>query len=449
MESGQDTSLRRKIGSERILLMLPLNVVMVGRIRGAVVSSRVAVALEQLRSRHPLLAVRVQIADDGTGLYVASGVPTFVTHVEPRQSEEQWIARVKSEWSTPFPIETGPLVRCSLIHSQEVSEIILCGHHAICDGMSLGYLLCDLLKLLTEPEQGVGELVDAPVIDSTTVPTPPSMNPFGRFIMGWINKQWASKRIRFGETDMRRMHEAFWKKNSQVQVVPWTMDAGSTEDLVSRCRAENVTVNTALWTAFLAAQYDIHFSGRRYRQRSALAVNTRDKLTVPVGDAFGFYASSLTVKLPYDGAKSFWDNARQIHTIISNELARTNLFRMLSAELVHPTLLDSLYFSKYGLLDEAMPKMLLRKMGWHKVTYGYAITNVGRFDIPTVYGSLKLEAVYGPSIYSDVEEKIVGVITVGGRLSCILTCNESVVGDGTRLRDAAMTHLEEAVKEST
>ena len=85
-------------------------------------------------------------------------------------------------------------------------------------------------------------------------------------------------------------------------------------------------------------------------------------------------------------------------------------------------------------------------MGWHEVTYGYAITNVGRFDIPTVYGPLKLEAVYGPSVYSDVDEKVVGVITVGGRLSCILTCNEAVVGDGARLRDAAMAHLEEAVK---
>ena len=61
MESRQDTSFRRKIGSERIMLMLPLNVVMVGRIRGTV-------------------------------------------HVEPRQCEEQWIACAKQELRTSFPI---------------------------------------------------------------------------------------------------------------------------------------------------------------------------------------------------------------------------------------------------------------------------------------------------------------------------------------------------------
>lgn len=449
MESRQDTSFRRKIGSERIMLMLPLNVVMVARIRGTVDCSRIATALEHLKSRHPFLAVRVQIDDDGTGSYVAAEVPPFTIHVEPRQCEEQWIACAKQELRTSFPIETGPLVRCLLIQSTEVSEIILCGHHAICDGMSLGYLLRDLLKYLAEPMHESKNPIDPPPIDFTTVPTPPSTNVLLRFMMSRINKKWAAKNIRLSEAEMRRMHQAFWEKNSAIQVLAWTLDPEATAGLVKRCRAENVTVNTALWTAFLGAQYDVQCDRQRYRQRSALAVNTRDKLKVPVDDAFGFYASSLTVKLPYAPEKSFWENARQVHLKIANELSRTNIFRMLFAEMVHPTLLDSLYFSKYGLLlDETMPKKLLRIMGWHKITYGYAITNVGRFDIPSTYGKLQLEAVYGPLFYSDVEEKIVGAITVSGRLSCTLTCNESIVGDCTKIRDAAIAYLEGALKKS-
>jgi hypothetical protein len=226
------------------------------------------------------------------------------------------------------------------------------------------------------------------------------------------------------------------------------MDPEATADLVERCRAENVTANSALWTAFLAAQYDIQDDRQPYRQRSALAVNTRDKLRVSAGESLGFYASSLTVKLPYSPRRSFWDNARRVHSKITKTLARTNLFRMLSAEQVHPTLLDSLYFQKYGLLDRAMPSKLLRKMGWHKITYGYALTNVGRFDIPTTYGPLELEAVYGPLFYSDVEEKMVGVITVGGRLSFLHASNKSVVGDATRLQESAMKHLGQAHKSS-
>jgi hypothetical protein len=192
MNSGSSTKFRRKIGSERILLMLPLNIVMIGRVRGTVDCSRIAAAMEKLRSRHPFLGVRVQIDDNGTGSYVTESVPAIVIHEEPRQSEEQWITRVKEEFRTPFPIETGPLVRCSLIHSEEVSEIILCGHHAICDGMSLGYLLRDLLKDLAEPIEEFESSIDPPPIDHSTVPNPPSANQLVRFIVGRINKKWAA-----------------------------------------------------------------------------------------------------------------------------------------------------------------------------------------------------------------------------------------------------------------
>ena len=436
---------KRKIGAERTLLMLPLNVVMVGRVSGDVDHSKVGVSLESLRGRHPLLAVRVEIEDDGTGWYLANGVPPIEVQLEPRQDEQQWLQRVKQEFRTPFPLERGPLVRCALIHSPDVSEIVLCGHHAICDGMSLAYLLRDVLGLVGCAGRGDMELLHPPAINSSTVPAPPRSNPILRFMMGMINRKWAKKGIRFGEAEMRQMHGAFWKANADAKVLAWTLNPASTSALAQRCRAEGVTVNTALWTGFLAAQHDVQGKGRRYRQRSALAVSTRDKLTVPVGEAFGFYAASLTVNLPYSSSDRFWDSARRTHARIARELSKTNLFRMLTAEAVHPTLQDSLYFRKYGLLDDSMPDRLLRKMEWHEVRYGYALPNVGRLDIPTTYGQLQIEAVYGPSFYSDVDEKVVGVITVGGRLSCILTFSEGNVGDGAELKESAMGHLERAV----
>ena len=228
-------------------------------------------------------------------------------------------------------------------------------------------------------------------------------------------------------------------------MIAWNLNPEFTQALSDRCRTEKVTVNTALWTAFLAAQHDIQPDRLKYREHSALAVDTRDKLKAPAGEAFGFYASSLTVDLPYFPPKPFWDNAREVHAIINNELSKTNLFRMLTANMMDPTLIDSLYFNKYGLLNETLPQKLLRKMGWHKITYGYALTNVGRFDIPTTYGPLQLETVFGPAVYSDVEEKVVGVITVGGKLSCIMACNEAVVGDCEPLKQSAMEHLKIAV----
>lgn len=50
---------RRRVGAERILLMLPFNVVMVAKIRGNIDGNRLVKVLDQIRTRHALLAVKV------------------------------------------------------------------------------------------------------------------------------------------------------------------------------------------------------------------------------------------------------------------------------------------------------------------------------------------------------------------------------------------------------
>ena len=427
------------------MFMLPFNVVLVGHLKGFIRPSEVAAALAILCSRHPMLAVRVQIEDDDSAFLTSENVPIIQVNTEPRDNTEQWLECIKKEFQTPFSIQTGPLVRCTLVCSDDECEIILCGHHIVCDGISLGYMLRDLLNLISQPTQNLGEPLIPPPVDKATVQNPPSSNWFIRFIMEIINKRWETKGVRFSESDMRRMHEIFWEHNSDLQLLAWNLDTEDTARLVQRSRAKRVTVNSALWTAFLAAQDEVQSDRLRYRQRSALAVSTRDKLLVPAGEAFGFFASSLTVDLPYFTSRSFWDNARTVHERIENALAKTNLFRMLSSELIHPTLLDSLYYRKYGMLKDSMPNKLLRKMKWHEISYGYALTNVGRLNIPTSYGSLELKAVYGPLFYSDVEEKMLGVITVGGRLSFLHISRRSVVGDADRLKDTAMSYLKAAI----
>jgi NRPS condensation-like uncharacterized protein len=290
--------------------------------------------------------------------------------------------------------------------------------------------LRDLLETIVSPNKEISPLPPPPPIDVSTVPDPPKTNPIARLVMTLMSKKWAAKKIGFGQNDLMRMHKKFWDANNQFQLKAFKLDVLQTKALVARCRQEGVTVNSALWAAFLAAQQDVQKDKGPYRMRSALAVNTRDKLKIPVGEALGFYASSLTLNLPYSPSDSFWDAARKIHSKIGREMKKTN----------------SLYFYKYDGLDEKLSRKLLKMMTWHKVSYGYAITNVGRLEIPTTYGSLEIESVYGPSFYSDVEEKIVGVITVGGKLSVIMACNEGVTGQGAadKLQAAVIEYLDRA-----
>jgi NRPS condensation-like uncharacterized protein len=430
---------------ERAILMLPFNVVLVGKIEGSVDPLEVKRILGLLQKKHPLLSAHAEMDEEGRCFLLGGDIPYIPVRVVERKNDSSWHELVKNELKTSFPIKEGPLVRCTLNHSVNTCEIILCAHHAICDGMSLGYLLRDLLTLLNEPEESLSPIIP-PSISKDTVAKPPKIRPLQRYVMNLINKKWKAKGIRFSETDMFQMHERFWKVNDDLEFLTWAIDPQDTADLIERSKAEGVTVNSALWAMLLAAQKDTQPDEQDYRIRNALAVNTRDKLRVSVGEAFGFYASSLTVKLKYLPKKTLWENARSIHSKIRKEISKTNLFRMLVSELIHPTLLDSLYFSKYGLINDSLSGRFLKKMKWHEMSYGYAMTNVGRFDIPSDYGSLNLKEIYGPVFYSDIEEKIVGVITTGGKMSFCLVCRKSIVSDPDRLQESFVTHLKQAIQ---
>lgn len=436
-------------GPERVLLMMPLNVVMVAKIKGSVDVERLASVLDSLRKRHALLAVRVVMDENDIAWYVSEDVPEFTIDTIPRQAEDQWLQIAVDECKTSFPIETGPLVRFSLLHSPERSDLVVCAHHAICDGMSLTFLIRDILQQLAAPEQEVEILPEPAAITRDTGPSPPPTNFIARGVIGLFNKLWARQNIRFNSNDLERLHRVFWEKNRDAGVLAWESSVAETKALVSRCRAENVTVNTALWTAFLAAQYEVQSDAEPYRASAGLAVSTRDKLTVPVGEAFGFYASSLTAHLEYDSRQTFWDSARIIHEKIGDSLAKTNIFRSLSAELLAPTLLDSLYFSKYGLIKSRLSDKLVRQMNWRGTSYGYSITNVGRMNIPTTYGQYQLESVYGPFVYSDVNEKTIGVITVGDKVTFLMSYNKAIVTPHTAeaIRDTAMDYLSNAINQ--
>jgi len=175
---------RKMSGAERVLLMLPLNVVMVARIQGAVDGRQLAAALDQLRQRHALLAVRIVRDAHDTAWYATSDVPAFPIHTEARTTDDQWQQRAIAEMQTPFPIETGPLVRFALLHAPERSDIIVCAHHAICDGTALTYLIRDMLQQMADPARAVERLPEPPAITRATVPAPPPSPLIARAFIG-------------------------------------------------------------------------------------------------------------------------------------------------------------------------------------------------------------------------------------------------------------------------
>jgi amino acid adenylation domain-containing protein len=108
-------------------------------------------SLQDLSNRHESL--RATISDDGMSmLVVASGALTAdFAHIENEQepTQKNAVARLRAAAvETPFNLNTGPLFRATLVFlGNQQFELILTGHHIVCDGWSFGVIAPELLTI--------------------------------------------------------------------------------------------------------------------------------------------------------------------------------------------------------------------------------------------------------------------------------------------------------------
>ena len=394
---SDSSDIRYPITVQRAMLMLPMYVVMTARVRGRICVEALRSALEQGRHRHLLLGTRVEFNDDQTAYLTRTNVPEFPVEVVQTKDDTRWQRLVEQYLSTPFSLETGPLAPFALVEGENSSHLIVSAHHVICDGISLGYLLRDILTACGSPEMTLEPLPVPPRVTQETATTPLRIFWLRRWIISKVWQAWDRKNIRFDSAMRDAMLERFFATNDEIDFHSGELSAPETDRLVARCRDESVTVNSAVWAAVLSAQHRL-LPRKRIHRTAGLARSLRPLLKPRVEDSFGFFAASMTFKLPYEPHLPFWQMARKAHARIHQRLKKENPFQQLILEIVHPGLVDSLYFQKLGFIDEGLSRRMLKLAHWHKEFYGCAITNVGRLDIPHTYGALTAEAVYGPVV---------------------------------------------------
>ncbi len=440
--SSDSSEIRYPITVQRAMLMLPMYVVMTARVHGQISTEVLGNALEQARHRHFLLGTRVEFNNDQTAYLTSANVPEFPVEIIQTKDDNRWQRLVEQYLATPFSLETGPLVRFALVEGETSSHLIVSAHHVICDGISLGYLLRDILTVCGTPLTTLEPLPVPPRVTQETAITPLRIFWLRRWIISKVWQAWDRKNIQFDTAKRNAMLERFFAANDEIDFHAGELSVPETDRLVVRCHDEGVTVNSAVWAAVLSAQHRF-LPRKRIHSTAGLARSLRPLLQPKVEDGFGFFAASMTFKLSYEPDLPFWHMVRKAHTRIHQRLKKENPFQQLILEIVHPGLVDSLYFQKLGFIDENLSRRMLKVAHWHKEFYGCAITNVGRLNIPHIYGALAVEAVHGPVVYSDVNEKTIGVATVAGRLTLSMTTDGHRIpfATGSRILTEALHQL--------
>ena len=371
----------------------PYNIVMAIRFRGDLPLDRLREGLDKAQQRHPLLQVTTVLDEQGRPCFTSDGVGKIPIKVLTREGDDHALRIVEQEFAAKFSMDIPqitslPLMRVTLLTgttpSTEKHDIIFCTQHTIADGMSMVFLIRDLIQFISIPNQPI-VLLDALTGNADLLPPkirkkmPRTMRKFN--ISFWVlkvrywlkfRKSWKTPNIRDGgkepEILKKTPPEQFFKLYS------WTLTPTETSELLFRCKQERVSVHAALCTTFLPNFPTINSP-----------VNMRTRFARPVGESFGFLASSATITMKYKPKLGFWINARKLHHKLLLQLREKKVF------------------SIYKIFSKVVPRAKIQEMGsiyanLMGLRLPFTLTNIGSLDnlgIPLSIGNLTIEDFFG------------------------------------------------------
>ncbi len=442
MDKIVETSQRKLTPIERIFSWSPFSIVtLVARIRGDVTEEMLTQAVSKARKRHFALQARIKVDEHGDPWFTTEDVGEIPIDVVHRESADDWVELAQQKGQIPCDFERQPAIRFLLVQSPEISELVILCHHIICDGLSLAYLARDILQYMGDPNGEVVLLPTPAPITRENTPGGASLNKIVQFFIRRMNKQWEADQIRFDQQDYESLSRAYWG-NYQHTMIPVELNEEETSKLVKRCKAEQVTVNSALAAAFIGAQVLV-IGEESCFSKVAVAANLRERLTPPVGEGMGFYAGLASPKFKYDPKQPFWDNARRFHVLIQPYYTDKHLFNDFTAWwYLDPAILEAINFKKLGGLvspdsvcyeklstfaqrEDVVLSILKRDQmeSLEKRYLGTAVTNLTRLNFPKEYGMLKLERLIlkpGGAFPLVSVNLVVGAVTCADKLSLVM-----------------------------
>ena len=440
------------------------NISVIATILGNVSIDGLQQTIKKMLQRHPILNAHVEL--DGKKTFVVANnsieIPIIVME---RTSDDQWREEIIHQHKIPFNMEQGPLIRFILLHSAEISDLIIFCQHVICDGMSLIYLARDIMTHLGDPSKRVELLPAAPIVNKDSIPSDIKPSLAMRTLGNTINKKWEKCEILVDYNDFYALHDVFWD-NYTYKAHLYELSREDTEALILACRKNGFTVNSALITAFAIAQNQLSPESQKYLEKFASAVNLRNFLKNPIGEQFGFFAGGMELKFKYSAKESFWDAVKKIHEKAGPEKVQKQvLIGTLNALNLSSTLIEAQFFAAFGHLIPPTSKSyekinafisdeknLANKMVKKRLSKGFGLaqimTNLGKTNFPEKYGDLILKNLILMPSCSPYTELVLGVVTHGGTLSITLNHMEESISSEKilKIRDRANKILKKAIR---
>lgn len=354
------------------------NVVTISRIKGSLNQEAVRQALDLLQLRHPRLNSHI-VGELDSLRFETEGTEKIPLRLASKFHKEQWQEVIIEEMNEKID-SSKVLLRSVLItieNEKDTNYLLTTVHHAITDGLSGIQLHSEILTYCQKIASGdqITEVKTLPALPSPDDLLPESMKGFRGKIKGLL----FLLRLKFQQLKNRPETLGFQKcvptELRRCGMIYRQLDEEFTQQIVNCCRQEKTTMQGALCAAmmFAAAKKITAFQKRDVRVSCRSYVDLR-KLLKPVvsNENISILASSLTSFHALRPNTSFWELARDVRQQLEDGLKRNDIFSVV-------------------VMSRKIIESLLSRPNQVPVTV--AVTNVGQVNIPTVYGTFKLEEI--------------------------------------------------------
>ena len=394
-------SILRPLGwTERLFWLLdrnrPRHFVLAAQVEGHTTADAWRRAVDAVQRRHPLLSVRIEARDDSVPCFRrAPGAQIPLRVVRGEGFGLDWEPQFARELASPVDPEQAPLMRVALCLEPDRAVCILSAHHSIADGMSVAFVVRDLLQALAG-----STLQSLPVL-------PACDDLVGQAAAG-LGREAAVAALDLpapGPTSVYRRRDG---AVPQIQMIGF--EPPLVTRLRERARAEGTTLHGALCSglALTFAQALDRPAGEPIRIWSPMDV----RRLLGLGEDCALLALSMIVRAEPRGLPGFWDVARGI----SGRLAASRTTDYLAAAL-------GFLSQSIGSLEVAEAAQLMAR----RFPFDFVVTNLGLLPYQTRFGHLKLSALWGPAVLSGFEnEHVFGVTGTNAGLSLTYTSHTPI-----------------------
>jgi hypothetical protein len=363
----------------------PFTTVFTVKLAGALEEERLRQALARVQAKHPLLRCVIEETGSGPRFVLLDRPAPIPLRIVERSSEDDWQTEARREWVTAFDASREPLVRLVWLRAGQVNELLLVGHHCICDGYSGINLVRECLRVYDQPHQDLGAYDALGGIEDIV---PAALLENRRF----------QRRVRWKAGILRLTLFLKQRAGSKLPAAPiasekiyfhrWNIGDATARALMESCRSEGVTVLAAVSVAFMQAFRDVR--GAQGLAKTCTMVNARRFLPEMRADAMFGLAPGVALRTkglppPQDmSAGGFWARARAIKADLRRRVDR--LGAGLYDNLVGLEGLHDKYASLVAFFENA------------PAVRNVTLSNLGRLDLPQQYRSFRLERVYSPLV---------------------------------------------------